>query len=226
MSSCTPTPIGTEPKGISGYIERASSASVWGEARAFLSTQKMRESCVAPYKARISAEFRYGCYCGAFHPSISLPPSISSGEVIPYLESELVRRAPIDDIDALCQVHDVCHARGKETRACNIYFSHSLLRLVASFQQALRSTALDQTDVRTRLIKCSILATVIADIMNGSIPPAISTDQVPGIVDSVFNWTSDLGAIIGSPLYGVQYVALQGDPFPSKGEKCILRRND
>lgn len=220
--SCSATPDTEELKGgIEKYIDRASSSSVWGGAQRFVESAKMDRPCANPSVAKASAQFKYGCYCGAYHPPLSYPKTLSEEQLVSRREKDLTRVRPYDEIDALCQVHDICHARGIETRDCNIYFARALLRRARSFQQDLKSTSLNDTGTRQEILRCQVLATTIAEVMNGSLAPAVSSQGAPKAVDSALNWTSNLGAVLRSPLYATQYAFLDGQPFPGPGKRCI-----
>ena len=79
-------------------------------------------------KQRVSKGFKYGCFCGKDHPKIE-PTNQRRIEDMTHAErTSLVREylsmAPIDDLDAACQHHDICWVRhGRPTTSCNDEFS-------------------------------------------------------------------------------------------------------
>ena len=62
--------------------------------------------CDFPFEPELwgnSQKWKYGCYCGKGHPNIPLEGKSKEELMVAYYKA-----APKDDIDALCQIHDVC----------------------------------------------------------------------------------------------------------------------
>jgi hypothetical protein len=117
--------------------------------------------CESPVPARyaMSKSFKYGCFCGANHPAIAHPSGKAEADLDAGEREELVaqyyRIKPVDEIDAICQAHDVCWiARGGPALACNDAFEASMARL----QQRLRAEVSGVGQTNTRQWRCVQLA--------------------------------------------------------------------
>ena len=79
-------------------------------------------------------KFRYGCFCGENYPNIQHPSKKNYRDLNLTEKQELIAQynavAPYDDIDKVCQEHDICFiVFGKKAESCNdtIYSELNLL---------------------------------------------------------------------------------------------------
>lgn len=94
----------------------------------------------APAQPIFHAGFKYGCFCGANHPVNSDASTERSLEGSQANRKWMIERyfsvKPFDDIDALCQAHDVCWTRyGYPNLRCNEELSSSLKTLESLFKR-------------------------------------------------------------------------------------------
>ena len=82
----------------------------------------------------LGKKFRYGCFCGEDYPNIQHPSKKSYRDLNLTEKQELIAQynaiAPYDDIDKVCQEHDICFIIfGRKAESCNdtIYSELNLL---------------------------------------------------------------------------------------------------
>lgn len=94
----------------------------------------------APATENISGEFKYGCFCGKNYPIIAdnepkAYKKLDKQERLEMIE-EYYKVKPYDDIDAVCQQHDICYFyKGKNAKSCNEAIHHELRSLVDAFRK-------------------------------------------------------------------------------------------
>src|SRR4051812_29553062 len=98
-----------------------------------------RPGCSSPRPAmhKISTGFTYGCYCGAGYPDLKHPSGKSEAELSAHQTQELIaeylRLRPVDGIDDICQMHDICWTfYRRKDYGCNRRF-HDELRGLSSY---------------------------------------------------------------------------------------------
>jgi len=95
------------------------------------------KSCDYPAVATddFGKKFRYGCFCGENYPNIQHPSKKGYRDLNLTEKQELIAQykaiAPYDDIDKVCQEHDICFIiLGRKAKSCNdtIYNQLNLLK--------------------------------------------------------------------------------------------------
>ena len=100
------------------------------------------KSCNYPAVAtdNFGKKFRYGCFCGENYPNIQHPSKKDYRDLNLTEKQELIAKynaiAPYDDIDKVCQEHDICFIIfGKKAKSCNDTIYDELNILSDKFQQ-------------------------------------------------------------------------------------------
>ena len=165
----------------------------------------------------LSKKFRYGCFCGENYPDIKHPSQKSYRELNATAREELVelykQTEPYDDIDKVCQEHDICFiVHGRRAKECNEAIYNSLNEIEDKF----RSYADDNLSNE----QCKNLAFDIGSVFNTIFSP--SDDD---------NTIFDFGMLMFNSGITVANKGMQetGDTFsdnepryPAKGVKCLL----
>ena len=176
-------------------------------------------ACPAPEAARpiLSAEFKYGCFCGAGHPDIRHSSGRSVADLSLPERMELIeayyRIQPIDDIDAACQAHDVCWVmHGRPLLQCNDQFRRMIDFLEDKFTELPASGR--PTDLST---KCGFLANNMSFATTSFMEAA--DDFAPTVAGQRF------GRVVAAPLaalYAGLFVVYRNvfDYYPAPDERC------
>ena len=88
----------------------------------------------------IGKKFRYGCFCGEDYPEIRHPSKKNYQDLNITQKQELIAQyhaiAPYDDIDRVCQEHDICFIIfGKKAKSCNDTIYNELNLLEDKFRE-------------------------------------------------------------------------------------------
>jgi hypothetical protein len=165
-------------------------------------------------RVRLSAGFKYGCFCGKGHPSIAPPPeSGSPAERARTLALAYLAIRPVDSIDEACRDHDICwilHSDG--SGECNDEFRERL-DYIADYMRKI-----DKDSTRSLEWRCRILA--------GDMSAAFVTVLVE---DKYKDEAKSAGAAIGklftAPLAAILPVlrlpVWAKEPYPKDGERCV-----
>lgn len=91
-----------------------------------------------PAKVELNEEFKYGCFCGKGHPSIPFPRDVPFSQLPLEEQKNLIQKyksiRPVDDVDFLCQEHDICWlTKGDGNSGCNEHFTNELSWLYNDF---------------------------------------------------------------------------------------------
>jgi hypothetical protein len=175
------------------------------------------EVCPSPVPAKItvSTKFRDGGFCGGGYPNYTVPP-IEDEEDRDRLRRVALRYysvRPFDEIDAVCQRHDICYTLNQNSQLeCNDKF-HSELEAI---RKVLKSQIGFWT-VDAYQFRCQILIGDLQIAATGFMP---ASSEVSG--RTVGTW---VGRGIASPILGVSAGAraagkrFLGD-YPYFGETC------
>jgi hypothetical protein len=93
----------------------------------------------APANEKVAEDFKYGCFCGKYHPMIEGNESKMYKKLNKEARIKVIEKyyevKPYDDIDAVCQQHDICYFyQGKNAKVCNEAIHHELRVLVDKFK--------------------------------------------------------------------------------------------
>lgn len=103
---------------------------------------KKAQTCANPVPASevISEDFKYGCFCGKKYPMIEgnqtkLYKKMDKKARLKVIE-DYYKIKPYDDIDAICQQHDICYFyQGKNAKVCNEAIYDDFKVLIKHFQR-------------------------------------------------------------------------------------------
>lgn len=144
-----------------------------------LETQKKANLCSNPSVAneKLTDNFKYGCFCGKDYPELEnnttddfrkLSKDERRDEML-----HLYSIKPYDDIDALCQEHDICYLYyGKKAKVCNDTIYEKLYSLAKTFNESNQTLHNEQ---------CYNLATDMASVFKTLF--ALSDDE-----DTIFDF--------------------------------------
>jgi len=123
----------------------------------------------------LSKTFRYGCFCGENYPKLMHPSGKSYRKLNTKERQELIAQyqaiEPYDDIDKVCQTHDICYIQeGKKARSCNQALYHSLNEMEETFQ------AHAETNITSA--ECQHLAFDIGSVFNTIFAPSDDDDTI------------------------------------------------
>lgn len=125
--------------------------------------------CTTPGVAALSdgVDFKYGCFCGANHPNIVVSRELYSNEskYRAFLTEKLLETAPLDDIDAACQRHDLCLAEFGFEVDCNVVLMKQLMKYNTRAKNRFGSRV---SDAQRR---CQVLAADLSGIIFTSLAP-------------------------------------------------------
>lgn len=152
-------------------------------------------------KKNLTPKFKYGCFCGANHP---IPESLGK-ELEPHEQVEkLLEIRPLDEIDAACQMHDICWALNGKEVWCDDAFSNQLEVYLQEIKPLIGFW-----EVETEEWRCSNLARDIK-MAGRSTFPSFSKDRLWGTTMVGFK-------VVTAPL-ALLYAALTAatwDNYPS-----------
>jgi len=176
------------------------------------SAQKCAEPLVP--RVRLSAGFKYGCFCGKGHPSISLPSEASSPEErTRRLALQYLAIRPVDSIDEACRDHDICwilHNDG--SGECNDEFRERL-DYIAEYMRTN-----DKDSTRSMEWRCAILA----GDMSAAFGSILIQDKYK---DDAQSAGAAIAKLITLPLAAIMPVlrlpVWAKDPYPKEGETCV-----
>lgn len=162
-------------------------------------------------KLKLSADFKYGCFCGLGHPQIAVPPEPMTDAQRDEVVAQYYRIEPWDDVDRACREHDVCWVlRGEGDGRCNEQLDERLRSLGKTFKTS---------DTQSKGWRCHILSSDISLLF--------STGFVPARYD---NWGTQIGHEMGAFIATVVLVPLTAllrpivwvnHPYPLAEERCV-----
>ncbi len=190
-------------------------------------TKQMKENqanalvCKNPAIAedKFDANFRYGCFCGKGYPNLQH----SSKKPYRYLDAkqkdELIAQyysiKPYDSIDAACMQHDICYInKGREDQRCNDALYTALREIEDSFKNQENERKRDSLERR-----CKILASDISAVFRTIFGTG---DNVSMIHFGMLAATTPL-TLASKTLQKTSRGMHDGDEYPQKGEKCIVK---
>lgn len=150
------------------------------------------EVCLHPVPAKItvSPKFKYGCFCGGGYPDYTVSPieGEADGDRLRRVALRYYSVKPFDDVDAVCQRHDICYLLNPNARLeCNESFQEELESMRKLFKSQIEFWTVDAYQFR-----CQILINDLTIAANGFMP---ASSEVPG--RTVGTW---FGRGIASPM--------------------------
>jgi hypothetical protein len=118
--------------------------------------KKHAVKCKDPVVAvpKFNEGFKYGCFCGKGWPAIALYSDVPVGDMSPNQRAELIeeyyRIKPVDDVDAVCQAHDVCWVMNGPLIECNDKLQAETWAIGEAFDKARPRRPPDSLQVRCR----------------------------------------------------------------------------
>jgi hypothetical protein len=189
-----------------------------------------QNQCLPPYEDRkkVSKYFKYGRFCGEYHPGIG-PKNDSEAIALSTEQREEIAikyysLLPMDQIDEICQRHDVCwllntHDREKNYQLqCNDAFEAELEFIEKAFEKQLKEKKIKSSKSDTSEFRCAALAQnlQLASLMAMQ---AQSSDKVAGAATSITRF-------ILTPLriltFGLVNVTNLAKIYPREEERCII----
>ncbi len=178
--------------------------------------------CSSPATATedLNQSFRYGCFCGENYPTIEHPSKKSYRDLNQTERKRLIQSyqqiTPYDDIDRICQAHDICYVQeGRKSRSCNEKLSQDLLILEQKFNA--------QSEQNLSNEQCRNLAFDIASVFNTIFAPSDDDDTIFDLGMLMVN-----GAIISSnKILQASSDTLSdynNSHYPKQGEKCLVNQ--
>ena len=170
----------------------------------------------------LNSDFKYGCFCGKGYPDIKVPGDRDISQLTPRERYALAKNyydiRPVDDIDAICQAHDVCWViNGRSEAACNRQFGDSMDRLRRAFWPAF---GFNEPKTKTLEWRCARFALDLAAVTSTIFFETTS-------VDPFVAFSQAASRAITSPLaaaYGALFISSDSDNWPRAGERCVLSR--
>jgi len=174
--------------------------------------------CATPNVAeeKISEDFKYGCFCGKYHPNIEgnrsgIYREIDKKERLKVIEA-YYKVKPYDDIDAICQQHDICYFyQGKNAKVCNDAIYDELHLLVDKFKKNKKKTQHRQ---------CRYLAHDMASVFRTIFAIADDENNIFDISSSMLNTSIILANKTFEEV--IDTVIEQGSRYPKKDYKCLI----
>lgn len=168
-------------------------------------------------KQKVSAGFKYGCFCGKGHPTLRSDSdkddlNLPAPERAKLVE-ELLAIGPVDAIDAACQNHDICWTRyGRSQLSCNKAFIAELKVLRNKWNEQMSFFEASSVNFR-----CQYLARDIS-FAAMTLMQYVTDDQDAGVA-------ADLARLLTLPitaLYAANTAAGSGlgGLYPAAGELC------
>lgn len=178
-------------------------------------------SCDNPAVAEdnLTKTFRYGCFCGEEYPKIEHPSKINYRELNSTARKELIKQyreiEPYDDIDRVCQEHDICFiAHGKKAKECNDAIYKSLNELEDKFRRYEEENLTNE--------QCKNLAFDIGSVFNTIFSPSDDEDTIFDfgmfMVNGAITVTNKMGQEIADSLID------NGQRYPPKGVRCLVKK--
>jgi len=173
-----------------------------------------RHTCSDPAvaSADLNRPFRYGCFCGEEYPNIA-PKNYHdlnrSQRQLLIAKYRII--SPYDDIDKLCQAHDICYIQeGRHAKSCDQKLYKDLNDLEAKFQAQATPTAQ----------QCQNLVNDIGSVFNTIFAPSDDDDTPFDLGALMLN-----GAITASNKMLQESADTLSDAnlsaYPPKGVKCL-----
>jgi hypothetical protein len=170
---------------------------------------------------KVDINFKYGRFCGRDYPKLPKQFNKKNENGLSYSERLDLARVyfrirPIDDIDKICQAHDVCWiVNGKPLLECNDVFNDQLKALREKYRKQIWSGG--SSDTNLRLERCRNLA----------LDMSAASDLFEGDSDDTgYKLSRFIGRFISAPfefLYIVMFYAGSAiDLYPHATDRCVL----
>ena len=170
----------------------------------------------------LSADFKYGCFCGKNHPDLPTPGYKPLESLSALERAELIKRyysiRPIDSIDSACRDHDVCWIlRGEGDGRCNLELRRRLSYIYDAMHSGHRIG--DEESKRDRCAKLAIDMSVVFSTI-------VVDDRYKNPLDSAGSLVArTVGTAFVLPfLVTVQPFELSNSPYPFALERCVVEQ--
>lgn len=150
--------------------------------------------------------FKYGCFCGQGHPSFT-----SNGLTTEELIAKYYSIEPKDDIDFICQKHDICWIlSGERTIECNLGLINELHKLAMIFVD--KPIVLSNPDFYSHYLRCYSLTKAIGNVFYF---PGVG-DKKKDLEDKIYTLSLSI------PFGALNLVEAASYGFPGPYEKCFV----
>jgi len=182
-----------------------------------LENQRNAKLCSSPVVANeeIREDFKYGCFCGSNYPNIDKNSTkdfrkLTYEQRIKTIES-YYKIKPYDDIDTVCQQHDICYLyQGKKAKICNNLIYDDLHLLVDSFKE--KNDKIENK-------QCQYLSYDIASVFKTIFTPV---DDEVGMFDfGMRMFTTTITVANKTFEESVDTIIEQGPRYPKENHKCL-----
>lgn len=164
--------------------------------------------CNDPATAQLNdgAKLKFGCYCGAQHPPIRIPPDVSTDDELKEFHlSKLSNFKPADTLDSFCRRHDLCIAEFGPRVSCDLVLVMQISKYLVTHQN------LSGPGYSAAQQRCNLFASHIASVMMTSLAPG---------EDEEYGNLQEFGLIIGLPVAPLNAANALTIGYPLDGERC------
>ena len=187
---------------------------------AFLFAQNPEpKSCDYPAVATddFGKKFRYGCFCGENYPNIQHPSKKNYRDLNITQKQELISQykaiAPYDDIDKVCQEHDICFIiLGRKAESCNDTIYSELNSLEDKFHQ--------KESKENYYEQCANLANDMASVFHTIFAPSDDDDTLFDMGILMINGA--VTAFNKAFQESLDILTKEEDRYPPAGVKCNI----
>jgi hypothetical protein len=183
--------------------------------------------CPAPEPAvfNVSPKFKYGCFCGKGHPGFTykedhreIPDADLNEEQRTKLIARYLSVRPYDEIDAVCQAHDVCWImHGREEPECNKAYRKKLQMIEWDLRELIWLRYRNNDHVDTPEWRCMNLASDMAFAGN------IFAEKYANPAENEVNVVKRGATWIIAGAYAINRLAVNPIiDYPSRVERCDL----
>jgi hypothetical protein len=176
--------------------------------------------CSSPAQAKenFDDDFRYGCFCGKKYPPIEHASKKEYKKLNRKEREALIVQyyaiKPYDDIDKLCQAHDICYLyQGKEAQVCNDTFYSELKNIQKSFKK-------QEKDTNSKERRCRLLASDISTVFKTVFGMG---EDITLPRASLFSMITPMH-IAGKLMQKMAQQVNSKEDYPFKDERCIVEK--
>ena len=187
-----------------------------------LQKQKDAHPCPSPIEANeeLTEDFKYGCFCGKEYPKLESNSTndfrkLSKKERLIQIE-HLYSIEPYDDIDAICQQHDICFLyKGKKAKVCNDGIYDELYAIAKKFEEQNQTKENEQ---------CKNLAVDMASAFKTLFTLADDEDTIFDFGAAMFN--TGITVATKTVQESVDTLSDDGDRYPKDGYRCTIQKEE